>query len=642
MKPKDILEHTPDFWEELFSPSEIPNFTHPSFSHLPQISMIDHETLTMPFTMDELNEVIDNLTTNSAPGLSGISYSLIKAWPEEIKELFLKLLNKCFETGTIPENWNIAIVKLIYKNSGNPTDPSSYRPIALLECEYKILSSLLNKRLLKTILKYNLIPLSQNGFLPERNTIQCIKTLTYIIDYCKNKSIPLHAAFIDLSKAYDSVQHWAIIKCLQAYNFPTKFIRNIQSILSDSLMQFITPYGLSRLIHIQSGVKQGDVISPTLFILLLSTFQHWLHRSTELGIYLNNIYIHDLAFADDIVLLAHTPQNLQKQIDKLIDWCQYLSMSINPKKSAHAWMDSSPSPPIGIQSPQGLEPFEALGNNKPYKYLGFEVQFNLNWKTQLNKLEDKYKEKVNIITKKKYLHLFYKINMINTVAIPSLAYRMWTTNAFKKSIGISRKSDSELWFQMTKLKSIERLAISTFINSHITQVLRKPHLLTFQLIQNDITTDYFISSKEMHRSNPSPQKLCTVWNKAKIWDCVADLTQVLNMTFIDTWQSPPPRPSTFHQLPSSVLVQQEDMRAELDKINIFTDASISKLNQTSGAWNIIIQDPSFNTIKKKSGQLPSESSSTAGELMAIEAALRMSGKIANINIYTDSKIQLLS
>src|SRR5690606_785665 len=96
----------------------------------------------------------------------------------------------------------------------------------------------------------------------------------------------------------------------------------------------------------------------------------------------------------------------------------------NAKKSAHAWINSMSTQPLGMVINGNLSPFEALSDNKPYNYLGYRFQLNMHLEPMLEQILNKFQSVINHIIKKKYLHIKLKITLINMVAIPILQYRM--------------------------------------------------------------------------------------------------------------------------------------------------------------------------------------------------------------------------
>ena len=129
----------------------------------------------------------------------------------------------------MPKEWKKSQIFTIYKKD-NPNDPLNYRPIALLNTTYKIYSTLINARLSNFMEKNNCFSKMQGGFRRDRPTYAKIWGWKNIIKHSIKKNRELHAVYIDIQKAYDSVEFWALEKVLQKYGFNKHFVNIIMDI----------------------------------------------------------------------------------------------------------------------------------------------------------------------------------------------------------------------------------------------------------------------------------------------------------------------------------------------------------------------------------------------------------------------------
>ena len=156
-----------------------------------------------------------------------------------------------------------------------------------------------------------------------------------------NRNKQIHVIYVDFVKAFDSVRHWAIVFALKAFNFGQEFIDTIMCLFQDTTCQIHTCHGLTSKISLNCGVKQRDVISPTLFILFLGPLL-WKLINENFGYEINNIKYCCLAFADDIVLIDDDKEKISKSWQIVQKFSKDFQIDINPKKSAYAWNFSDP------------------------------------------------------------------------------------------------------------------------------------------------------------------------------------------------------------------------------------------------------------------------------------------------------------
>jgi hypothetical protein len=136
-----------------------------------------------------------------------------------------KLFNLCIKTGKVPSMWNRGIITPIPKcSTSDPRDPLSYRAIALAPFAYKFCSGMLNDRLVKCLDEREIIKDEQNGFMKERSTVDHINTITSIIETRKRCKLSTYVAFIDIKKAYDSINRALLFNKLENLGIISKFM----------------------------------------------------------------------------------------------------------------------------------------------------------------------------------------------------------------------------------------------------------------------------------------------------------------------------------------------------------------------------------------------------------------------------------
>ena len=285
--------------------------------------------LTQETTILELNQIIKKLSSNTATGPDNIPNEIIEILfeVEQFQQVLLKIINTCIYKKRIPKQWKKSHIYTIYKKD-NPNNPLNYRPIALMSTTYKIYSSLITKRLSDYMEEKEALSNMQGGFRRDRPTFAKIWTLRNIIEHSLMTNSELHLCYIDIQKAYDSVEYWALELVLEKYGFNKHFRDIIQDICKGTTCNVILPYGLSEEINISRGVRQGCPLSPMLFILFLEPLMLMLEE-TNRGYDLQNGLnpVPGGAYADDMVLHANTNEELQYLFNKCIDFFDFVGLN---------------------------------------------------------------------------------------------------------------------------------------------------------------------------------------------------------------------------------------------------------------------------------------------------------------------------
>ncbi len=227
-------------------------------------------------------------------------------------------------------------------------------------------STLLNNRLLYYLESNDILVDEQNGFRPGRSCIDHIFSLSTLVQNRLNENKSTFAAFIDMEKAFDWIDRDLLFYKLLSYNITGKFYRAVVSLYCNTmscvrLNQYITPW-----FNTVSGVRQGDVLSPTLFAVFINDLSTELKR-LQVGIPIGDEYISVLLYADDIVLLAENEEALQKMLDALGDWSRNWRLKVNCCKSKIIHFRKKQRPITQCNFTYQNTPIEIVCN---YKYLG--------------------------------------------------------------------------------------------------------------------------------------------------------------------------------------------------------------------------------------------------------------------------------
>ena len=289
------------------------------------------------------------------------------------KKPLLESFNEIYRTKIIPQDWPNILISPIYRNEDHD-EPSNYRPISLLNTSLKLFTQILCTRLITWSERNSKLSNFQFAYRKNQGCEDDIFTLHSIITkriHVKNK--PLFSTLIDLSQAFDSVEHSLLWKKLKQKGLSSKFIVICQAIYKKANAKIKTPNGITNSIPIE---RQGETLSPILFILFLDDIIETLNKSETLPLNMGNAKIHILIYADDMVLLGHTAFQLHQKINIVAKFLLQNGLKVNTSKTKVLV--------FGKKQPKNL-PILHWGNEKleivtQYTYLGVPVNSTLSSK----------------------------------------------------------------------------------------------------------------------------------------------------------------------------------------------------------------------------------------------------------------------
>lgn len=259
--------------------------------------------------------------------------SSIKKFLKDIIPELVTLYNEIWETETMPTSMSEALITLILKPDKDPMECGSYRPISLLNTDYKIFTKMLANHLNEVIRV--LVHPDQVGFIVGRQASDHLRRLRHLIWKVRDSNVPVAAISLDAEKAFDRVEWEYLHHTLEKFGFGPKFRHLILALYSTPTARIITNGTKSEPIRIGRGTRQGCPLLPLLFALSLEPLAARIRTKEHIqGISVGTQQHKILLYADDILLLVSDPSNSVPHImDTIENYSKYLGYKINWGKS---------------------------------------------------------------------------------------------------------------------------------------------------------------------------------------------------------------------------------------------------------------------------------------------------------------------
>ena len=282
-----------------------------------------------PILISEVESAIKKLSRGKAPGEDGVTAGILKDGGQPIVDILTKLYNRCLSEGQVPSTWKNASVIILHKK-GDKTDIKNYRPISLLPVIYKVFSKIILGRMRNTLDER--LSREQAGFRPGYSTIDHIQVVSQLQEKANEYNIPLCFAFIDYEKAFDSIEFVPLFSALENQGVDKAYVNIIRNLYNGATATLKLDRESDK-IDLKRGARQGDIISPKLFTSCLQDKIIDKINWEERGINIDGELLAHLEFADDIIVIAHTPEELQKTLQDLNDSSQPVGLKMHLGKT---------------------------------------------------------------------------------------------------------------------------------------------------------------------------------------------------------------------------------------------------------------------------------------------------------------------
>ena len=386
----------------------------------------DEDSLISPIiSTEEIETATNSAKHGTSPGSDGRTYEFYQAHLDDIVEDLQGLYMNCYMKNTLPKSMRESIVKLVPKK-GDLRDIQNWRPISLLNCDYKILSKVIYNKIIGFL--NDKIHSAQKGGLPGRNILGVHYNIKSALEFVKDRRLKQLAIMkIDWEKAFDNVNYSFMYKILKKYKIPNSIIKWIKILYTNTTSKIMVNGVCTKEIQITKGLRQGCPLSMLIFALIMDPLVRKVEANDNIsGIVAGLIHLKLQLCADDVTLFLTSNADICAALKTLKEFMSVSKQKMNYKKFKilchgydikHRIMQTS------------------LAENCKSKIKLLGISYSFTEKTTENWIKPiKQMEKIIQIQKFRNLTMYGKIHVMNTLIVPLIFQKLHVLDVDDKFI----------------------------------------------------------------------------------------------------------------------------------------------------------------------------------------------------------------
>ena len=324
------------------------------------------------------------LKPNKASGPDDIPARMLQEYADDLAPMLTNIMQQSYSTGKLPSDWTKARVTGIYKK-GDKTSPENYRPVSLTCICCKVQEHIVLSHLAKHLSSNDIIINNQHGF---REKLSCETQLLQAVDDWSttlNQRGQSDVLFLDFSKAFDKVPHQHLLHKLSYYGITGKTREWIRGFLTGRSQCVVVDGEESEWCPVISGVPQGSVMGPVLFLIFINDITDGISSDIRL-------------FADDSIIYRkitslEDQKALHEDLVRVFEWAERWGMSFNVKKCVHVTITKKLTPLPYSYTVGG----ETIPKEQATKYLGVTITSDLSWSKHISNIRAKASRTLGLI-----------------------------------------------------------------------------------------------------------------------------------------------------------------------------------------------------------------------------------------------------
>ena len=439
---------------------------------------------------------IRQLKNGSSGGVDGMPTWFFKTFSEQLSVPLQMIFQNSFDTGIVPKEWKMAVITPVFKGGkNNSSSPASYRPISLTCIACRVMERILKQFLTSHCELNNLFSKHQHGFRSKRSTetqlLECFNDWSSNVDFGEAVDV----LYLDISKAFDTVSHSKLIYKLSQYGIHGNFIRWISAFLSDRSQAVRVDSVLSAYERVVSGVPQGSVLGPFLFLLFINDLPRVCQNSSI------------KMFADDskIYFKCTDPADRTKLNDDIVrvfDWFHRNQLKVAVEKCAVLHLGSS-NPKYRYQIHNTVLP-----SVESMKDIGVIMSSNMKFSNHCSFISDKAFKMSNMffrVFKSRNLDFMLRFFTTYIRSLVESNSSVWNPHLLKdirKLESVQRKFTKRLpgFHHLSYESRLEKLGLDTLEARRLRNDLSMCYKIVYKLADIDMNAFFTFSGSGLSRN----------------------------------------------------------------------------------------------------------------------------------------------
>ena len=489
--------------------NELPKMNHKNRLHK-CLQFLKNKKIKSNFTLEktsvkEVWDFINQLRKKSSTGLDNISPTVLKHFPLNIILCFVHIFNLSLAQGKFINCFKYAKIVPIHK-SDSKLEAGNYRPISLLPVASKILEKIVHRRLYSFLSKNHFFNKNQFGFRSNHSTELAASSLINQICGALDGKTKVMSVFLDMSKAFDCVDHDILLEKMSIYGIRGKSLSWFNSYLKGRFQKVMINGVLSEnTCAVECGVPQGSILGPLLYLIYINDIDECLHYSKS------TLYADDTTLTicgGDYKKLFYL---INKDLVSLSHWLGLNMLTLNLSKTKYMVYTSSnrATQPVNLHvAINGVE----IERVNEFKFLGIHIDEHLSWKTHMNKLLSKIHRNLGVVRKIScFLNRKTLLQMYHSMIMSHVRYgiSVWHHGhiAMRKKIQACANKFLRMIYYMKRRESVKPLMIDNKILStnqiyylEVAKVMKRVNLGLIpapfiDILQNQVRTSTMVTRR---------------------------------------------------------------------------------------------------------------------------------------------------